>query len=469
MSAEKVDLDDMQEPLSAEQDVADEGFDDHTDPSALVDQAPVLLSVLLEDYYQAPAFRGSIAARDWQWYPSRLEAVVPQWLDLLARSGVSATFFVLGWHAARNPGLVRRIADAGHEVACGPYKQLHAASLTTEAFREDVRMSKDAVENAAGRAVTGFRCASLSLDGSSGNAIETLASLGFVYDSSFGPGAASHIPALMRAHHFETAAGTIWELPASGASSRRLSPSWGILRHKPLGRLHSAAARATRREHQPFVLDVRAWEIDAAQPRLRCSGSERSTHYSGLQGASRRLERLLGQFRFATCDRAVQALANAHQSATVSAGVAQGMDPDIIRQVEALWLQGFGRWGSGWLTLLGVSMRPSLMPGDRVLVQRAGERGLRPGDIGVFFNGQRIVVHRVMAALGSGAGRRYVESGDANSGWSVLPASAVVGRVTAVERGGVVTEPSSLLRRFFSPSLLWTARLAFHERPRLAR
>ena len=44
MSAEKVDLDDMQEPLSAEQDVANEGFDDHTDPSALVDQAPVLLS-----------------------------------------------------------------------------------------------------------------------------------------------------------------------------------------------------------------------------------------------------------------------------------------------------------------------------------------------------------------------------------------------------------------------------------------
>src|SRR5947209_3461439 len=42
---------------------------------------------------------------------------VPRILDLLARHGAHATFFVPGYSAHRYPAVVRSIAAAGHEIA----------------------------------------------------------------------------------------------------------------------------------------------------------------------------------------------------------------------------------------------------------------------------------------------------------------------------------------------------------------
>lgn len=47
-------------------------------------------------------------------------------LDLLARAGVHATFFVTGEAADAHPELVQRIVDAGHEVASHGYRHRHA-------------------------------------------------------------------------------------------------------------------------------------------------------------------------------------------------------------------------------------------------------------------------------------------------------------------------------------------------------
>ena len=44
-------------------------------------------------------------------------AWTPRVLDTLARDGVRATFFLVGERAAREPAIVRAIAEAGHEVA----------------------------------------------------------------------------------------------------------------------------------------------------------------------------------------------------------------------------------------------------------------------------------------------------------------------------------------------------------------
>jgi peptidoglycan/xylan/chitin deacetylase (PgdA/CDA1 family) len=44
------------------------------------------------------------------------DALTPMYLDVLARSGMRATFFLVGEHAARDPGLAREIADRGHEI-----------------------------------------------------------------------------------------------------------------------------------------------------------------------------------------------------------------------------------------------------------------------------------------------------------------------------------------------------------------
>src|SRR5258708_40271876 len=63
-------------------------------------------------------------------------------LDLLAEYGAHATFFTLGLLAERYPELVRRIAAAGHEVACHGYGHLIAYRMTSAEFRDDTHRAK---------------------------------------------------------------------------------------------------------------------------------------------------------------------------------------------------------------------------------------------------------------------------------------------------------------------------------------
>src|SRR5215470_1847143 len=76
---------------------------------------------------------------DWDQLPSTVEAEVAQVLDLFAAVGARATFFVLGDVARRHRGLVRRIAEAGHEVASHGDAHVKVAAQTHETFAADVR------------------------------------------------------------------------------------------------------------------------------------------------------------------------------------------------------------------------------------------------------------------------------------------------------------------------------------------
>lgn len=63
----------------------------------------------------------------------------PRVLDLLDRHGAKATFFILGRHATLYPGLVKRIAEAGHAVANHSFDHARFPSL---AHRDRVAQMK---------------------------------------------------------------------------------------------------------------------------------------------------------------------------------------------------------------------------------------------------------------------------------------------------------------------------------------
>src|SRR4030095_5672230 len=75
------------------------------------------LSVDVEDWFQVGAFEGVIDRDSWDRLPRRVEANVETVLELFDEAGVKATFFTLGWVAERHPALIRRAAEAGHEIA----------------------------------------------------------------------------------------------------------------------------------------------------------------------------------------------------------------------------------------------------------------------------------------------------------------------------------------------------------------
>ena len=87
----------------------------------------------------------------------------PAILDALAARGVRATFFVLGRHAERWPGLVARLAAEGHAIGNHGYyhRKLHFKS--PRYVRDDLTLGTRAIEQASGvrprlfRAPHGFR------------------------------------------------------------------------------------------------------------------------------------------------------------------------------------------------------------------------------------------------------------------------------------------------------------------------
>jgi polysaccharide deacetylase family protein (PEP-CTERM system associated) len=273
-------------------------------------------TVDVEDYYHVSAFEKHIRRDHWDRWESRVEANTHRMLGLLERHGVKATFFVLGWVADRYPRLVREIHDRGHEVGSHGYWHRLVYELSPAEFREDLRRSRNALENAVGAKVTAHRAASFSITSRSLWALEILVEEGFSVDSSIFPIRHDRygIPrAEPRLHRLRTPAGELWEFPPSVTRMARVNlpvSGGGYFRLFPLFWTHYCLRRINGHERQPFMFYVHPWEIDPDQPRVPArSRLSRFRHYVGLAKNERKLERLLAGFKFGRLSDVVAARA----------------------------------------------------------------------------------------------------------------------------------------------------------------
>src|SRR3984957_12117895 len=121
------------------------------------------MTVDVEDYFQVYAFFHCIPRESWDLYASRVEANVERILAQFAAAGVVATFFTLGWIAERYPAMVRRIVDAGHELASHGYDHRRVDAMDAAAFREDLRRTRGILQDTGGVAVRGYRAPTFSV------------------------------------------------------------------------------------------------------------------------------------------------------------------------------------------------------------------------------------------------------------------------------------------------------------------
>src|SRR5512132_4416513 len=98
------------------------------------------LSIDVEDYFQVSAFASCIERSSWDSIECRVERNIDCVLALLAEGNAKATFFTLGWIAERYPQLVRRIADAGHELASHGFAHHRASEQERGVFLADIRL-----------------------------------------------------------------------------------------------------------------------------------------------------------------------------------------------------------------------------------------------------------------------------------------------------------------------------------------
>ena len=73
-------------------------------------------------------------------------STTPALLDVLARWGAHATFFVLGERAERHPDLVARLVGEGHELGNHTWRDEPSWRLEEQAFRDSLRRSQRTLE-----------------------------------------------------------------------------------------------------------------------------------------------------------------------------------------------------------------------------------------------------------------------------------------------------------------------------------
>lgn len=244
-----------------------------------------LLTILVEDYFHVGAFENLIQQRNWSNFEPRYEQNTQKALDLLDEYGTKATFFVLGWIAEQNPRLIRDIASRGHEVASRGFYHRSLKNLTNDEFREDIRRTNRAIEDASGSKVMGYRAAEKLLFDENDWVFEILADEGFAYDASFLP-KRSNDKAKWAAHEVTTGSGPIWEFPYSTRDlGVGLVPISGgnYFRQIPYTLMRHAVKDWHAQHDTPFVSYFHVWELDPEQPRISAASSyNRIRHYRKL-------------------------------------------------------------------------------------------------------------------------------------------------------------------------------------------
>lgn len=260
----------------------------------------------VEDYFHVESFAQVVSPDRWAGFETRVADNTRKILDLLDRHGVSATFFVLGWVAEREPDLIRAVAERGHEVGCHSYAHQMITRLDRDAFRADLRRARAAIEDLIGAPVRGYRAPTFSVVRGTLWALEILAEEGFEYDSSIFP--IHHdrygIPDAARFPHRValSGGGSIVEFPMTTV---RIGPfRWpfsggGYFRLLPYALIQAGLRRVNELDAMPAMVYLHPWEFDPAQPRLPVRGLARFRHYVNLDRTAAKLERLLGAFAFA--------------------------------------------------------------------------------------------------------------------------------------------------------------------------
>ncbi len=144
-------------------------------------QAPAALSVDLEFFQHAPAYRNAAGTTEREGLGRDGVSVL---LDAFEAAGARATFFTVSEIADTHPTLLEEVVAAGHEIASHTHTHRHLSGLSGPDRRAELRDSKARLEASIGATVEGFRAPSFDV---ADDHFEALSEAGYAYDSSVVP------------------------------------------------------------------------------------------------------------------------------------------------------------------------------------------------------------------------------------------------------------------------------------------
>jgi polysaccharide deacetylase family protein (PEP-CTERM system associated) len=262
------------------------------------------LSIDVEEYFQVANFRGQFDPARWGEVASRLDVGMSAVLRLLERHRAGCTFFFLGWVAERRPDWVRRVRDAGCEIASHGFGHAFLWDIGPAGLRRELERTEAALAAAGAERPIGFRASTFTLTRRTWWAFDVLAERGYRYDSSVHPvrhptyGVPDFERGISRVR--ATSGAEIVEFPVT--TLRALGRNWpvgggGYFRLWPLAVTRAAVARREA-AGVPAALYLHPWELDPGQPRVAAPLVAQWRHRVNLARTEPRLDALLGRFRF---------------------------------------------------------------------------------------------------------------------------------------------------------------------------
>lgn len=275
------------------------------------------LSFDIEDWFHLVEIPAVAEPKSWDSFPTIVENRTDWILDRLDEHQVRATFFVLGWIAQKYPALINRIHSRGHELASHAYWHRRLDQLTRQEFRQELRESMDAIQQAASARVIGFRAPSFSVTPGAEWILDELLDAGIEYDSSLFPARRGHggYPGCRLEPHLfhQLPSGRAMpelpmsvmqlgplRIPFSGGGYLRLLPTWAI--RSGFRQLTSAG--------RPVVVYLHPRDFDPNCPRVPMPWMRRFKCYVGLRTSQRKLRQLLTTYQFDTCQSVVNHFLN---------------------------------------------------------------------------------------------------------------------------------------------------------------
>lgn len=267
------------------------------------------MSFDVEEWFHLVGVASMADRSRWDILERTVEPLTDKILGLLSEHGVHATFFVLGWVAERYPAMVRRIAEAGHEIGSHSYGHREVYDHSPGSFREDLKRSIGVLEQTGGQRVMGFRAPSFSLTPGCEWAWDAMLDCGLRYDASVFPVKRAHggYPLATSDHtQIDTPTGrsidvlpmSVMRLPVagkrvafSGGGYFRVLPWWLVQRGFAE---HDLAGRSA-------VLYLHPWDFAPDGPTLPMRRFQKFKCYHHRDQTEHRLRALMQRYRFVTC------------------------------------------------------------------------------------------------------------------------------------------------------------------------
>jgi polysaccharide deacetylase family protein (PEP-CTERM system associated) len=261
------------------------------------------LTVNVEDYFQAPAFRRSIKESDWELLSPRVEYAIDKILLLLSDHNISATFFVYAWTIRLFPQMIKKIALQGHELAYRHQYNSAYPILIKPSTVIELKENKDKLAQITSSDVTGFRSDSAVFSLDNDWLYDELILAGYEYSSSVN--VQKKWPQQWQlVSSVSTLRSNFLELPVSTHSF--LNRRWEVINSNALKlRRYEATHRLVDKHADetktPVLASVSSWMLDDNQPNIRADNLfNKWLHNYHTKEAPLILHQLFAEYRWET-------------------------------------------------------------------------------------------------------------------------------------------------------------------------